>query len=746
LSILGLHSPRNLGLLLHLLGLKVPEDALAGLDGVLIGLRTRELLQRLLEARCELSLVIMIVEDLHWIDSVSEELLSKILESDAKLRLLLLTTRRLEYVPPWFDRLVVTKLPLEPLPVGDMRRLVQARLGVDVVPEPLAQQVTQKAEGNPLFAEEIVSYLTQQGIIHTTIDFDPSALATVLPVSVQSLLTARVDRLTPRDRALLQAASVIGRRFEPRLLAAMVSETDIDARLGAMQALDLVRLDGKSGDYSFKHALVRDALYQSLLSDARRVLHAKAAQEIERRSGNRQVEVAEVLAHHYSQTKHVDKAFAYLAMAGSKSLGVYSLDEAATHLKAALTLLDNNSDCASDDQVADFLVSYALLLNYNDQVKLAIEVIERYLARVDRLGDDARLVVIRFFYVFALVFNARYRDALAVQRETSPKAERLGDSRSKAYSLAGAIFASTMTAPEPLDKFEIVKREAIEAAADTDDIYIQIMTRIAIGWDELHRGLITDARDSARESIHIGRKLGDPRSTGNGLAILTWIALMSGSYAEAVDYSEQALSVAIAPQDRNTALIGKGSALVLLRQIGAGMELLEPQRSRCVVDGDLYRLVGTNAPTAVCKVLQGDIGGGLRLLEKAIARNEKQGYRGAADWDRLHLCEVYLQILGGNEKPPFLVLFKNLPFLIKVRVTAPSRIRSLMARFLENPQFHPSGQFAGRAQMTLGLLCKMQKKRALAVQHLTEAKRILSGFGETPIYARLNAALAELGH
>jgi predicted ATPase len=142
-----------------------------------------------------------------------------------------------------------------------------------------------------------------------------------------------------RPTALLQAASVIGRWFEPQLLAEIVDEPDIDARLEAMQALDLIRLEGKSGDYSFKHALVRDALYQGLLSDARTALHAKAAQEIERRSGNRQIEVAEVLAHHYSQTKHVDKAFAYLAMAGSKSLGVYSLDESGTHFTAALPSL-----------------------------------------------------------------------------------------------------------------------------------------------------------------------------------------------------------------------------------------------------------------------------------------------------------------------------------------------------------------------------------------------------------------------
>jgi len=287
LTTLGLHSLRNLGLLLHLLGLKAPEESLTGLDGVLIGLRTRELLQQLLEARCRLSPVVMMIEDLHWVDSASQELLGRIVESEASLRLLLVTTRRPEYIPPWLDRAEVAKLRLEPLPVGHIRRLVQSRLGVDVLPDALARQIADKAEGNPLFAEEIASFLTERGIIRATVDFDPSALAAALPMSVQSLLTARVDRLAADDRALLQAASVIGRRFEPQLLAAVVGQTGIDARLQAILALDLVNVDGKVGDYSFKHALARDALYQSLLSEPRTELHLQIAEEIERRSGNR---------------------------------------------------------------------------------------------------------------------------------------------------------------------------------------------------------------------------------------------------------------------------------------------------------------------------------------------------------------------------------------------------------------------------------------------------------------------------
>ena len=389
LTTLGLYSLRNVGLILHLLGMKVPNGALTGLDGVLIGLRTRELLLQLLKARCRLSPVVMIIEDLHWIDSASEEVLGKITDSQERLWLLLITSRRPEYSPPWLDGALVSKLQLEPLPAGHIRHLVQARLGIDVVPEPLAQQVMEKAEGNPLFAEEIASYLSERVVAGTATNFDTSAVAVALPGSVRGLLTARVDRLAPNDRALLQAASVIGRRFSPDLLAAVVGDTEIDARLAAMQSLDLVRLDAKSADYSFKHALVRDALYQSLLSDARTTLHTKIAAEIERRGGNRLIEMAEVLGHHYSETSLTDKAFTYLSMAGSKNLGVYSLDEAATHLTAALHLLDHNPACASDDQLAEFLVSYAFLLNLNDQVKMTIDVIERHLARIDRLGDDS---------------------------------------------------------------------------------------------------------------------------------------------------------------------------------------------------------------------------------------------------------------------------------------------------------------------------------------------------------------------
>ena len=117
-----------------------------------------------------------------------------------------------------------------------------------------------------------------------------------------------------------------------------------------------------------------------------------------------------------------------------------------------------------------------------------ITVLQRHFARINRLADDPRVVRIRHHYVFALLFNGRYRDAAAVQRETLPIADRLGDTSSRAYALANEILLSTIIEPKPLDAYEILSGEAIQAASKTGDAYIQSWIWFVIGWDEMHRG------------------------------------------------------------------------------------------------------------------------------------------------------------------------------------------------------------------------------------------------------------------
>ena len=176
--------------------------------------------------------------------------------------------------------------------------------------------------------------------------------------------------------------------------------------------------------------------------------------------------------------------------------------------------------------------------------------------------------------------------------------------------------------------------------------------------------------------------------------------------------------------------------------------MIEGQRSRALIYGYLYTLSNSDQSVGYCKVLQGDIGGGIRFIEEAILRREKEGCWRMALGYRITLCEIYLSIIGGYQFLPLPTLVRNLPILLKIMMTASSRIRRLTRLMLDEKtlQGDPvSGHQQGHVKMLLGLLYKSKNKRALALKHLTEAKRLLVEVGQTPTLARVDAALADLG-
>ena len=180
---------------MNLLGLPAPEGALAGLDAVMIGLRTRDLLLWLITARCRLKPTVLLLEDLHWIDSASEDLLARSAELEKQLPLLIVCSHRPEYQPRWLPR-DATTIPLAPLSTRATSDIVESRLGRDRLPAALLEFVAERAGGNALFAEEIAGYLKQRGLIgQGDSDFDRAAVTAVMPASIQALLAARIDGL-----------------------------------------------------------------------------------------------------------------------------------------------------------------------------------------------------------------------------------------------------------------------------------------------------------------------------------------------------------------------------------------------------------------------------------------------------------------------------------------------------------------------------------------------------------------------
>jgi class 3 adenylate cyclase len=746
LAALVLDSGENRGLLLNLLGLPAPEGTLAGLDAVMIGLRTRDLLLRLLTARCRLKPAVLLLEDLHWIDSASEDLLARCAELEEQLPLLILCSHRPEYQPRWLPR-DATTIVLSPLSAQATSDIVQSRLGQVTPPAALLELIAERADGNALFAEEIAGYLKERGLAGqgaTGGDFDQAAVASVIPASIQALLASRIDALDVPDRELLQAAAVIGRRFDRDLLATIAIK-DAEQRLAAMQALDFVHRDAAGGDFVFKHALVRDALYSSMLAQPRAALHLRIAEELERRSGNRLAEVAQSLAHHYAQTRQADKAFAYSAMAAKQNLGVYSLEEAAMQCRTALSLLEQDGACTDDAALANLLADFALILQLQFEISSLIGIVEAWIGRVDRLGDDVHAAVMLHHYAMALLWAGRYREALIVQRKLSAMADSLRDDKAIVCAFAVRVQVEMTLAPRPAAEIDREAQAGLAAASRLDDVYPGLWLRLSLGMDALHRGFISRADAYAREMIDVGRRAGDPRALSLGLWLLGSNAMFNDDYQAALEFGQQGLRAAITPMEEFTAINNNANSLVLLKRLQEGLPMLEEARRRDAEKGCATLLAMTDPIWGVAQIMQGSLAGGIGIIKTAITRREEEGYRAAADWYRLILCYVYLDVLQADERPPLGVILRNLPCLLMLKLTGLREIDRMMDTVRANRQFDSEGFHHAKINMVLGLRWMLARRADRAKRYLNEARRLARPFGPTPLSRRVDAALARLG-
>ena len=625
---------------------------------------------------------------------------------------------------------------------------MQARLAAERLPEALARFVAEKAEGNPLFAEEIASFLIEQGMVRLTassLEFNAEEVARALPTSVQSLISARVDRLSAPDRALLQAAAVIGRRFDADLLAAVSgANRDVEVRLAAMQALELVYRDNKSEHYLFKHALLRDALYDRLLGDHRRAMHLRVAQEIERRSDNRLNEVADDLAHHYVRANSPAKAFLYSVMAGAKSLGVYSLEEAERHFRRALEIADARPHVATDTQIVLVVERFTYLLNLNTRSTELCTLVEKYLPRMEKAGASTHLALVLHHYSFALVSRSMFQESRAAADRAFAVADRLGDPRARAYARTSKILCSTILAPMSVEEIEREGRLALDDATHEPDGYIENWALWVLCWDCVHRTDTLRARSFAHEIVRNARDRNNPRALGFGLWSLGWVAIVDERYADALTYGEEGERLAVLPLDRMVSAQVRGVALIGLRQVAEGSRILAELWEEFAKNDWRYNLNGTDLMLSLALVMQGKFAKGVSQIRKHIVESERQGYRLIADWARVFLAEVYLELLTGKEKPSIGVLMQNIAFLVRTVPFAAQRALELLLQASANQQIGKMTEFSARINFDMGIACKLKKRRSQARTYFERAREIAQPLNAATLLTKIDTALAEL--
>jgi hypothetical protein len=171
---------------------------------------------------------------------------------------------------------------------------------------------------------------------------------------------------------------------------------------------------------------------------------------------------------------------------------------------------------------------------------------------------------------------------------------------------------------------------------------------------------------------------------------------------------------------------------------------LQEFMDECSTNGWLTHRTGCDGILGVALVTNGEIGRGIRSIKKAILRREKEGRRAPADWYRMFLCEIYLQIILGGETQPIKTIVKNIVTLLKVKLFGRQLIFSMIANIRKNPQFEANGYHIGRCEMILGELLKFDNKRERAIWHLSEARRIMSQYSRTSMLSRVEMDLAEI--
>ena len=328
--------------------LEVPvEDAhWQALDPAQRRQRTLDALKRLLLRESQVQPLLLVFENLHWIDAETQAFLDGLVESLPAARLLLLVNYRPEYQHGWSQKTYYTQLRLDPLPPASAETLLHSLLGEDTSLEPLKQRLIERTQGNPFFLEESVRTLVETQVLVG--DQGAYRLATALPsiqvpATVQAVLAARIDRLPPEEKQLLQTAAVIGTEVPLALLQAVAEVPEELLRLGLthLQAAEFLyetRLFPEH-EYTFKHALTQQVAYETLLQERRRALHARIVEALEALAGDRVAEQVERMAHHALRGEVWDKAVTYCQQAGARAHDRAAFREAVASFEQALQAL-----------------------------------------------------------------------------------------------------------------------------------------------------------------------------------------------------------------------------------------------------------------------------------------------------------------------------------------------------------------------------------------------------------------------
>ena len=604
--------------LLHLLGFADATDALVALSPEAVKTGTVEALRRLALAGNHGRPIVLVIEDLQWIDRTSEDALSSLVEGLALSPILLMVTYRPGYRPTWLGKSYASQLALEGLTPADSLTVVHSVVPKQHVPPDLEQTILSRAEGIPFFLEELARAISEDSDLRSDI---------VVPETIQDVLVARLDRLPVEDRELLQIASVIGKDVTVPILVAVAGLPGpaLAERLGRLQAGGFLRAQSffPTQEYTFKHALTHEVSYSSMPESQQYVFHARVVDAIETVYSARLPEHWDTLAYHAFRGKVWDKAVRYLCDAGDRALKSSSNGEAAEFYVQALSALHNLPESPST-------------LTQAVDVRLNLRHALWALAKLTQIHDHLRAA-----------------ESLA---------QRLGDRRREGWIACYLCqhawsIVSLDSALEAGERALAIARNLPDRALEVETSFYLALVHLALGDAGRAASLLSTNLTIVDDVVGAGDSQFPSRrfaATGR-ILVRGWMSRVLaelGNFNEAETWGREAIRFgeeSDSPFALTTALAGLGASYLRKGQPDQAIPLLERGLELCrrYKFNNWFPTVASNLGAAY--VSGGRVESGVTLLEEAVNQGVEGGIVSSHSLWLVYLGEAYLRAHRASE-------------------------------------------------------------------------------------------------
>ena len=577
--------------LLTLLDIQVDDGEWTRLDPVHRRQRTLDAVKGLLLRESQVQPLVVIFEDLHWIDGETQAVIQGLVESLPTARLLLLVNYRPEYQHPWGSKTYYRQLRIDALPAANAEEFLAALLGGDSSLEELKRLLSARTEGNPFFLEESVRTLVETRILvgepgRYRLTTAPESLQ--IPATAQAIVAARIDRLEPEDKRLLQSASVVGKDVPLVLLEALADMGEDEmrrglARLRTAEFLYEMRLF-PDVEYTFKHALTHELAYGSLLHDRRRALHARIVEAGERVWADRLSEHVERLAYHAVRGEVWAKAVGYLRQAAAKAMSRSAHREAVGCLEQALEALRHapagrkTLECAVDIRFELRTALYPL-----GEFERTLAYLREAQPLAEALGDDRQLARISAYVCVALRRLGDFEGAIEAGERALSLANAIDDPSLRVATTLylGQALWSTGAGRRAVEVFRknvdsLTHDELRQRFGAPGHPGVFSMTDMASALVEL--GDYAEAKRIAEAGLAVAEELAHPFTSIAAYLAVAHVAAAAGEFATAIARLEQARSLCERgdfPLQRIAAQGRLGYAYLFSQRLADGLALLE---------------------------------------------------------------------------------------------------------------------------------------------------------------------------